>query len=284
LPSIRGLLLDGQLLSAEPGSWSGSEPISYVYQWLVCNAAGEACSEIPEATGPTLKLVSGLIGETVKVLVTATNGAGATSATSSPSSVVEGLLPSNTGVPSIVGTLLDGQLLSAQPGSWSGSEPISYGYQWLVCNAAGEGCSEISKATGSTLQLVSGLIGDTVKVVVTATNVAGSRSASSAASGKIAGILPSNEALPSITGSLLSGQLLSAHPGTWKGSEPITYGYQWQLCNALGKACGNIAEGTGSTFKLAGLDVGLTLDVVVTAKNVAGSSSATSPVTGLIGL
>ena len=117
---------------------------------------------------------------------------------------------------------------------------------------------------------MTGLIGDTVKVVVTATNVAGSHSATSSPSGVIAGIVPANQVLPSITGSLLSGQLLTAHPGTWSGSEPITYGYQWQLCNALGKACANIGEATGSTFKLVGLDVGLTLDLVVTAKNVAG--------------
>ena len=283
-PSIVGSLLEGQVLSATSGTWTGSEPISYGYQWFQCNAADEACSEISKATASTLKLVSGLIGDTVKVVVTATNVAGSRSQASAVSGVVSGILPSDGEAPSIVGSLVEGQLLSATTGSWSGSESITYSYQWLQCNAAGEGCSEISKATGSTLQLLSGLIGDTVKVVVTATNVAGSRSASSAASGKIAGIVPANEVLPSITGSLLSGQLLSAHPGSWKGSESITYGYQWQLCNALGKACGNIAEGTGSTFKLAGLDVGLTLDVLVTAKNVAGSSSAASPVTGLIGL
>ncbi len=182
------------------------------------------------------------------------------------------------------GSLLEGQVLSASPGAWTGSEPISYAYQWLSCNAVGESCSEISKATGSTLKLVSGLIGGTVEVVVTATNVAGSHSVTSAPSGKIAGIVPANEVQPSITGSLLSGQLLSAHSGTWSGSEPITYSYQWQLCSALGKGCANIGEATDSTFKLLGLDVGLTLDVLVTAKNVAGSTMAASPATGLIGL
>ncbi|HTQ68304.1 MAG TPA: hypothetical protein VMI13_06385 [Solirubrobacteraceae bacterium] len=283
-PSIIGSLVEGQLLSAEPGSWSGSEPISYGYQWLACNAAGGECSEISKATGPTLSLLSGLIGDTVRVVVTATNVAGSTSKTSAASGVVQGILPSYTEAPSIVGSLVEGQLLSATSGSWSGSQPISYAYQWFQCNAAGEGCSEISKATGSTLALASGLIGDTVKVVVTATNVAGSRSAVSAPSGVVAGILPSNEILPSITGSLLSGQLLTAHPGTWTGSEPITYSYRWQLCSALGKSCANISEAMGSTFKLLGLDVGLTLDVLVTAKNIAGSSTATSPVTGLIGL
>ena len=283
-PSIVGSLIEGQVLSATPGSWSGSEPISYAYQWFKCNAAGEGCEEISKATGSTLALVSSLIGDTVKVAVTATNPAGSSSATSSASGLVSGIAPSFSEAPSIVGSLVEGQALSATTGSWSGTEPISYAYQWFKCNGAGEGCEEISKATGSTLSLVSTLIGDTVKVVVTASNVAGSHLASSAASGIIAGIVPKNSALPSITGSLLSGQLLTAHPGTWSGSEPITYAYQWQLCNAVGKACANIAEGTGSTFKLVGLDVGLTLDVVTTAKNVAGSSSATSPVTGLIGL
>ena len=284
-PSVLGSLVEGQTLSVNPGSWSGSEPISYAYQWLSCNAAGEACGEISKATGSTLKLLSGLIGDTVEVVVTATNVAGSHSVTSSPTGLVAGILPSNTGAaPSVLGSLVEGQTLSANPGSWSGSEPISYAYQWLSCNAAGEACSEISKATGSTLKLLSGLIGDTVEVVVTATNVAGSHSVTSSPSGKIGGIVPANEVLPSITGSVLSGQLLSAHPGTWSGSEPITYSYQWQLCSALGKGCANIGEAAGSTFKLVGLDVGLTLDVVVTAKNVAGSSPATSPVTGLIGL
>ena len=217
--------------------------------------------------------------------MTATNVAGSHSVTSSPTGLVGGILPSNTGAaPSVLGSLVEGQTLTASSGSWSGTEPITYAYQWLSCNAAGEACSEISKATGSTLKLVSALIGGTVEVVVTATNVAGSHSATSAPSGKIAGIVPANEVLPTITGSLLSGQLLSAHSGTWSGSEPITYGYQWQLCSALGKGCANIGEATGSTIKLVGLDVGLTLDVLVTAKNVAGSTTATSPVTGLIGL
>ncbi len=284
-PAVLGSLVEGQTLNASPGSWSGTEPITYGYQWLSCNAAGESCTEISKATGSTLKLVSGLIGDTVEVVVTATNVAGLHSVTSSPTGLVSGILPSNTGAaPAVLGSLVEGQTLSASPGSWSGTEPITYGYQWLSCNAAGESCTEISKATASTLKLVSGLIGDTVEVVVTATNVAGSHSATSSPSGKIAGIVPANEVLPSITGSLLSGQLLSAHPGSWSGTEPITYSYQWQLCSALGKGCANIGEATGSTFKLVGLDVGLTLDVVATAKNVAGSTSATSPVTGLIGL
>jgi uncharacterized protein YukE len=282
LPSVSGLLQDGQLLSAVAGSWSGSAPISYTYQWQQCNAAGEACSNISGATGSTLKLLTGLIGSTVDVVVTATNVAGSTSVTSPASGLISGLLPSNTALPSISGLLQDGQLLSAAKGSWSGSEPLSYSYQWQQCNATGKSCVDISGATGSTLKLLTGLIGSTVDVVVTATNVAGSSSATSSPTGLITGLLPSNTALPSISGLPQEGQLLSAARGSWSGSEPLSYSYQWQQCNAAGEACSNITGATGSTLKLLAGLIGSTVDVVVTATNVAGSSSATSSPTGLI--
>ena len=118
---------------------------------MQCNAAGKECSEISKATGSTLKLLTGLIGDTVKVVVTATNVAGSKSETSAATGVIGGILPSNGEAPSIAGSLVEGQTLNASPGSWSGTEPISYAYQWLQCNAAGKECSEISKATGSTL-------------------------------------------------------------------------------------------------------------------------------------
>jgi hypothetical protein len=127
-----------------------------------------------------------------------------------------------------------------------------------------------------------GDIGDTIDVIVKATNVAGSTSVTSAVTGLIEGILPSNTVLPAISGVLKDGQLLSASTGTWSGTTPISYSYQWQLCNVLGKECANIAKATGSTYLLSLLDVGLPLRVVVTATNVAGSTPATSNATGLI--
>ena len=115
-----------------------------------------------------------------------------------------------------------------------------------------------------------------------ATNVAGSTSATTPVTGLIEGLLPTNTALPSISGLLKIGQLLSASNGTWSGTTPITYTYQWQLCNLLGSDCSNIAKATGPSFLLGLLDIGLPLRVAVTATNVAGSTSATSNVTGLI--
>src|ERR1019366_7695878 len=103
------------------GSWSGSAPITYSYQWQQCNASGKACSNITGETGSALKLLTGLIGSTVDVLVTATNAAGSTSATSSVTGLITGILPANTALPAISGVLQEGQTPSVSAGTWSGT-------------------------------------------------------------------------------------------------------------------------------------------------------------------
>lgn len=282
LPTITGLSQDGQILSIATGVWEGTAPIVYSYQWQLCNALGVVCENISGATGPSLKLVASEIGSTLAVVVTATNTAGSSSVTTPISSLIAGLLPINTVLPTISGLLQDGQLLSVATGGWSGSEPITYAYQWQLCNALGEVCKDITAATGSSLKLDPADVGSTLAVVVTATNAAGSSSATSSVTSLIGAILPKSTSLPSISGLLEDGQLLSAVTGSWEGTAPITYSYQWQLCNALGAACEDISGATGSGLKLSPADVGSTLALVVTATNAAGSSSATSSVTSLI--
>ncbi len=282
LPSITGLLQDGSLLTGLTGSWSGTEPLSYSYQWQQCNASGGACENIEGATGAALGLISSEVGSTVRLLVTATNSAGSNTAASQPTSLIGALLPANTGLPSITGLLQDGSAISALTGSWSGTGPLSYSYQWLLCDASGGSCKEVSGATGSTLGLLTSEIGSTVRLVVTATNSAGSTSATSEPTSVIKALLPANTGLPSITGLLQDGGLLSALTGSWSGSEPLSYGYQWLLCNASGGSCKEISGATGTTLGLLTGEIGSTVRLVVTATNGAGSTSATSEPTSVI--
>ncbi len=282
LPSITGLLQDGQTLKALTGAWSGTTPLNYTYQWELCNGTGAACENISEAGTSVLSLVSTDVGKTLRVRVTATNAAGSVSATSPATSLVAALLPSNTELPSITGLLQDGQTLKALTGAWSGTTPLNYTYQWQLCNSAGATCENISEAGTSALSLVSTDVGKTLRVRVTATNAAGSVSATSPATSLVAALLPANTELPSITGILEDGQLLTAHAGSWTGSTPLTYGFQWQTCGVLGTTCTNIGKAIQSTLKLELLDVGIKLRVVVTATNAGGSTSADSTVTGLI--
>jgi hypothetical protein len=279
LPTITGLLTDGQLLSVLVGEWEGG-PLTYSYQWLLCNAKGEECADSAEAAAATLSLVSGDVGKTVRVAVTATNSAGSTTALSEASSPVAALLPSNTDLPSVIGSLLDGQVLKAFTGGWTGSTPLSYSYQWKLCNAKGEECVNVPERVAATLSLVSADVGKTVRVAVTATNSAGSTTATSPATSAIAALLPSNTSLPGISGLLQVGQLLHASTGSWSGTTPITYGYQWQSC-LLG-SCQNIAKAVESVLKLELADLGLAFRVIVTATNAAGAVSADSGVTSIV--
>ncbi len=281
-PSITGTLRDGQLLSVGNGSWSGTEPLSYSYQWQLCNAVGEECEEIGGATGATFRLSPHDVGRTLDALVTATNAGGSSAVTAPATATVAGILPLNTALPTITGVLKEGQLLSVGTGSWSGTEPINFSYQWQLCDPLGEGCVEIEGATGASLALSSGDIGGVLNVVVTATNVAGSTSVTTPVTTLIEGLLPVNNVLPTITGLFKEGGLLSVGTGSWSGTEPLSYSYQWELCGPLGEACNNISEATGSSLKLSSLDIGKTLAVVVKATNVAGSTSVTTSLTSLI--
>jgi hypothetical protein len=290
LPSVSGTDQDGQTLTAGNGSWSGSTPITYIYQWNDCNTSGANCAPISGATSQTYRLASSDVGSTVTVTVTATNTGGSSSASSAATSVVQASPPANTTAPSVSGQAKDGQTLSASNGSWTGSPPISYSYQWKDCDSSGANCQGISGATHQTYTLASSDVGHTVKVTVTASNSSlpggGSSSADSAVTGVVQAVAPSNTALPTISGQTAQGQTLTTTNGSWSGSTPLAYSYQWRDCDSSGANCTDISGATSQTYTLAGSDVGSTIRVVVTASNASlpggGSATATSAQTATV--
>ncbi|MFI5005557.1 MAG: hypothetical protein ACHQE6_11150 [Solirubrobacterales bacterium] len=88
---------------------------------------------------------------------------------------------------------------------------------------------------------------------------------------------PSNTAAPTVSGTAQVGTTLTAHTGTWSGTAPITYTYQWRR-----DATTNIAGATKSTYTPVAADVEHTLDVLVTAHNSAGSQAAASAPTAAV--
>ena len=44
-------------------------------------------------------------------------------------------------------------------------------------------------------------------------------------------VAPSNVSPPTITGSAREGELLTLNPGTWTGTDPISYNYGWARCS-----------------------------------------------------
>lgn len=94
-------------------------------------------------------------------------------------------LPENTAPPTISPTSpLEGKAETATQGTWSGS-PTSFSYEWYLCSSTAS-CVSIPGATASTYTPVESQFGSTLRVLVTATNVAGSASALSSATSAIA--------------------------------------------------------------------------------------------------
>lgn len=79
-PVITGIHRVGETLSVSDGSWS-PVPASHAYQWLRCDSAGKACTEIAGANGKTRVLASADAGWTLRARVTAANGFGSTEST-----------------------------------------------------------------------------------------------------------------------------------------------------------------------------------------------------------
>ena len=192
-------------------------------------------------------------------------------------------VPANSTLPSIAGTAADGSQMTADRGTWSGSSPITYAYAWQRCNSAGTGCVAIPGATAANYTATSTDIGSRLRVVVTASNSAGTASpATSAATAVVVAAPATNTSLPAISGTAKEGSTLTASSGAWSGTSPIGYSYQWRRCDQNGANCVTVPNVTGTTFALTAADVGKTLRVAVTGSNGAGSATATSAATLVI--
>jgi hypothetical protein len=184
--------------------------------------------------------------------------------------------PRSNEPPSISGTPAAGSTLTASTGSWSGDTPMSFRFQWRRCSSDGHSCNDIGSATAQTYALTSNDVGHRMRVVVTATNSAGSNARASEPTAVIAtaGQKPNNTVRPSVAGDFHEGGSLAANVGKWSGSEPISYAIQWERC---GGDCHDIDAATGSSYVPTSADVGKRIRIMVAATNKFGSNKSFSP-------
>ena len=244
-PTIEGYAVVGQTLTANAGDWDPSP--SFNYQWF----AGS--TPISNATGSTYTVARADRNKTITVSVSATrSGYVSTTRSSSPTALVSTTMPFPTaGTPSVSGSLVAGQTLTASTGSWSPTPRFTY--QWLSNNAA------IRRATGATYVLTSAEIGKSisVRIIATLSGFTTTTVTSSPTAFVTAGLSFTSSPNPTISGTPAIGQTLTANPGSWS-PEP-TYSYQW-LSN--GRA---ISGATASTFLVASSYAGRSITVQVTA-------------------
>jgi hypothetical protein len=423
--------------------------MTFSYQWLRCHQAGDSCVRIDSAINQSYSLTTADVGSTIRVTVTANNAGGSTDSTSAATVVVAAAPPNNSVAPTISGVAQQNQALTASVGSWTGTTPMSYAYQWRRCDASGLNCADITGDTTNIYTLTSPDIGSTIRIVVTASNSAGSSSATSAPTAVVVssgaatatfgkttvgskttsaagdykfvskftlgedasvqkltayvfgtgtsglqplrGVIyadangepgalkavsqevtlaynaskkwvdltfstpvsltagdywlgfhagpstgsaliyyaydstnafgqrtafdtysdgasnpfgtgtqrqrlmsvyatyspvspspPVNTGLPLVSGQAVVGSVLSASTGTWSGSSPMSFAFQWRRCDASGGGCFDIVPAASSTYTLTSADFGSTVRVVVTASNPAGQAAATSAQTAVV--
>ncbi len=189
-PTITGIALVGSVLQASPGTWTPSVGITFEYRWLRCSPAGGddsstgTCQTIPGAEGSTRTLTQADLGRRMRVRVLASTKGGTTQATSAATSVVDnpGSAPASSSPPTISGSAIVGQKLVGTPGSWVGSGPITFRYQWLRCDPDGDGCTRLSGRTDKSYTIVQADLRQRLRLQVQARNSLGTSDAYSSAS------------------------------------------------------------------------------------------------------
>ena len=200
-----------------------------------------------------------------------------------PASTEPVAVPASKSPPTISGTMRAGNTLTAQRGSWRGA-PTKFAYQWRRCDEGGAGCVTVGGAASPTYRLTARDVGRRMRVSITASNAGGSRTSMSKATSLVApaSVPPASSGPPTVSGTAQQGSSLVVRAGTWKGTKPISYTYEWRRCNSAGAACVAIAGARGTTYTLRSQDVGHTIRVVERASNVAGRSAVTSKATSVV--
>ncbi len=190
-------------------------------------------------------------------------------------------VPQNTTAPTVSGNAREGETVTAGNGTWSNT-PTKFAYQWQRCGADGTGCADVTGAQNATYNVAGADVDHTLRVAVTASNADGQSTASSKTTGVVSSKGdPVSTSKPSVSGTARVGEELTASNGTWTGGV-TSFGYQWQRCSAGGTGCADVPGATGKTYGVRSADAGNVLQVVVTATNSSGTTSATSPTTAVV--
>ena len=188
--------------------------------------------------------------------------------------------PVNTGLPSISGGIIVGNVLTCTTGTWTGHPTPTYSFRWQ--RGTGSTYTNITNATNQTYTLVSADIGQNVRCQVTANNSAGTAVATAAPVGPITDVLtpPQNTDPPVVSGGTVVGNVLTCTTGTWIGNPTPTISFQWQ--RGTGASYTNITGATAATYTSVTADVGQNIRCRVTGTNSQGTVSVTTTALGPI--
>jgi hypothetical protein len=295
----------GAPFSIDPGSWTGSGPITFSYAWARCTGPNPGDCAVASAVDDGDHYIPSTGTERVFVSVAATDASG-TSVVGASSGVIAAqpagapgttTLPQPTispGTPNQVA----GTTFTASRGTWS-PDGATFEYRWFRCGPGGTVCRFIASTPPSADTLTSSYTstaadtGSQLVVMVTGIAAGGGRSSRFSTSTPFIGpaggaVIPRGTTLPlppqprrpaaatpakpllvrrpALSGRARVGATLRVKRGTWAGA--TAFGYRW-LRN--GRA---IARATASRYRLRRTDRGKRISCQITARNVAGTTIA----------
>ncbi|MEN3285658.1 MAG: hypothetical protein V7607_6798 [Solirubrobacteraceae bacterium] len=179
----------GTPLTGAAGTWNGAT--SQSQRWQRCTSTNPAsCTDIPGATGVSYTPVAGDAGDYLRIVETATNGAGSVEEVSAmtqqvslpapPTVITPPAPPSSSG-----GDPVAGSELSPDDGSYDGAVGArSYQFQRCATDDPSS-CVDIPDATGRSYTPTAADLGYRLRLVVTVSNAGGSTTSRSALSGVV---------------------------------------------------------------------------------------------------
>jgi hypothetical protein len=266
-PVLSGRAAVGEQLSCSSGSWHGTPPITFAYEWV--RDPGSEETRIEGASSATHAVTVDDQGHALACRVTATNSAGRASSRSNAESVA-GTPPQANAPPRVLGLAPAsvGETLACSPGEWGGRPRPSLKYAWL---RDGE-----QIATASAYKVTASDELHMLTCKVTAANNAGTVEAPSSNGIRVLGSRPLNTQIPAVSGAPSVGSVLSCDGGAWSGvpgPPELKLTYLW--VRDLGMS-GQESLGTAAEYTVAAEDAGKTLSCVVTAKNPEGEAASSS--------
>jgi hypothetical protein len=181
------------------------------------------------------------------------------------------LPPRNQVAPTLSGHWTVGETMEATSvGTWTGTEPISYEYQWELCILETSTCHDIASATEAGYEIAStdvsklGEPANTLRLKVKGINTFGEGVAYSGRHDVVA--QPAALASPTLSGEAKEGQELTIN-ATITGLPTPSTSYEWQRCNTVGVDCLTINGANTATYTLTSPDVGSTIRALVNASN-----------------
>jgi hypothetical protein len=288
IPAPSGSPLQNAVLTASSGTWAGTAPFGFAYQWKRCtqssgaDASGATCSNIAGATGRTYQVVAADVGKHLRVGVRARNlvlaafSAEKLSASVGPVAAPAGFEPTPpSGFPKLLNKASApwGQTLTIDTGgSWKSNgvlKATSFAYKWYRCETNATGCVPLPD-TGVSYVTTTEDVDHIVKATVIGTITDGGVTTSSPErladlSGAVYEQTPSVIDAPRVVGPASVGTKLQSTAGAWTGNSP-TFTRRWLRCNASGLQCGVTSPVvTTPTYLVRTADLGYTFRVEVTA-------------------